>query len=273
MVPAGDDVVQQLPESIAINNVTKNGESEEKLDDSDEDETDDFCAVDDAEVEVKSPPQLRGAVKSIFDPEYDANENLIEEMVRRKPRDQVAAKVIEVKIEKGAVKPSRIEPLLLHQPEPLQEMERVPIINYVCEEDPICPARAHYQRYPVTSNDVERLHENFINGINGFWNGIPEDKAMQDYSKDLDNIDYAKHRLWKRVVPRYNFLTCDKIPKIFNESSHFSMPPLATENNEEKLSNGSEKKRDIEFREWHELMNVRSFNDDVLTILPYVIID
>lgn len=258
-------------------NIIKNGTSE-KLDDSDDDETDDFCAVDDVvedDEHVKSPPPMRGgAVKSIFDPDYDANydanENLIEEMVRRKPRLN-APKVIEVKIMKGAVKPSRIEPLLI-QPEPTPEVERVPIINYECEEDPMCPARVHFQREPVTSKDVDRLHKNNISGVNGFWNGISEDRPTQDYKKDMENIDYAKHQLWKRVVPRYDFLTCDKIPKTFNDTRFSHPPPPPPEDDTAKPSDGA-MNCDIEFREWHEMMNVRSYNDDVLTILPYVIID
>lgn len=223
---------------------------------------------------VKSPPPVRAAVKSIFDPEYDANENLIEEMVRRKPRDN-ASKVIEVKIEKAAVKPMRIEPLLM--PEPVPQVERVPIINYECVEDPDCPAKEHFRRDPVTKSDVLRINRNYVNGVNGFWNGIPEEKPKHDYKKDMENIDYARHRLWKRVVPRYDFLTCDKIPKTFNDSSPFSVPPPPPLNDDgdkdSKPFNGAKRKSDKEFREWHELMNVRSYNDDVLTILPYVIID
>lgn len=255
--------------------VVKNGVSE-KPEDSDDDETDDFCAVEDDDdvASVKSPPRVRGAVKSIFDPEYDANENLIEEMVRRKPRDN-ASKVIEVKIEKAAVKPMRIEPLLM--PEPVPEVERVPIINYECVEDPMCPARAHFQRDPVTKHDVLRTHRTFVHGVNGFWNGILEEKPQHDYKKDMENIDYARHQLWKRVVPRYDFLTCDKIPKTFDERSSESKPPpppLDDDGNDDsKPFNGARTKSDKDFREWHELMNVRSYNDDVLTILPYVIID
>lgn len=261
--------------------VVKNGVSE-KPEDSDDDETDDFCAVEDDDdlASVKSPPPVRGAVKSIFDPEYDANENLIEEMVRRKPRDN-ASKVIEVKIEKAAVKPMRIEPLLM--PEPVPEVERVPIINYECVEDEDCPAREHFKRDPVTKDDVLRIHRTFVHGVNGFWNGILEEKPQHDYSKDMENIDYARHQLWKRVVPRYDFLTCDKIPKTFGERSSDSNsppkskpppPPLDDDGNEDsKPFNGARTKSDKEFREWHELMNVRSYNDDVLTILPYVIID
>lgn len=254
--------------------IAKNGVSE-KLEDSD-DETDDFCAVDDVDEDehLKSPPPMRGAVKSIFDPEYDANENLIEEMVRRKPRAN-ATKVIEVKIEKGAVKPSRVEPLML-QPEPVpQEAERVPITNYVCEEDPMCRARAHFQRDPVTTQDVDRLHNSFINGVNGYWNGIPETKPTQDYKKDMENIDYAKHQLWKRVVPRYDFLTCDKLPKPDSETRIAIPPPPPAEEDDDnkKFIDDFKTKAVVDFREWHEVMNVRSLNDDVLTILPYVIID
>lgn len=257
-----DEAAPDIVPSQYVNNIKNGGSGSDKADDSDEDETDDFCAVDDEP--VKSPPPMRGTVKSIFDPEYDANENLIEEMVRRKPRNN-ASKIIEVKIEKGAVKPTRIEPLLI-EPQPVAE--RVPIINYVCEEDPLCPARAHFQREPVIKEDVDNLHSRFINGVNGFWNGIPEEKPLQDYKKDMENIDYEKHQLWKRVVPRYDFLTCDKIPKTF-DSKPFSCPPPPPSDDEEK----PKKTSDIEFREWHEIMNVRSYNDDVLTILPYVIID
>lgn len=253
--------------------VVKNGNSKKPPVevDSDEDETDDFCAVEDEDEIMKSPPPVRGAVKSIFDPEYDANENLIEEMVRRKPRDN-ASKVIEIKVGKSAVKSSRVVEPLIALPEPTPEVERVPIVNYECIEDPMCMARAHFHRDPVTTVDVERMHLNSVNGVNGFWNGIPEEKSVQDYDKDTENIDYAKHQLWKRVVPRYNFLTCDKIPKTFDDDSPFSCPPTLPEDNE-KPSDGVAKKSDIEFREWHEIMNVRTYNNDVLTILPYVIID
>jgi hypothetical protein len=272
-----ESVAEVDPPKINVN-IVKNGDSGKPPavePDSDDDETDDFCAVDDVDEDVKSPIPVRGAVKSIFDPEYDANENLIEEMVRRKPRDH-SSKVIEIKVGKSAVKASRIEPMMLQQqqlPEPTPEVERVPITNYVCDEDPMCPARAHFHREPVSNVDVERLHLNSINGVNGFWNGIPEEKPAQDYAKDMENIEYAKHQLWKRVVPRYNFLTCDRIPKTFDDDSPLSLPPPAPEVADEKPLDGIAKKSDIEFREWHEIMNVRSYNDDVLTILPYVIID
>lgn len=257
------------------------------IDDDDDDETDDFCAVED--VELSPPPQLKSAVKSIFDPEYDANENLIEEMVRRKPRNDIP-KVIEVKIEKDTVKSSRIESML-PVPESIQQTERVPIINYVCDEDSMCPARAHFQRDPVTHDDVERLHNKFLDGVNGNLNGILEEKQSHDYTRDSENIDYEKNQLWKRVVPRYNFLTLDKVPKTFDNNIPFSAPPspppppktkdekvssngthLDIDDDENKFSSWKNH-RDIEFREWHEVMNVRSYNDEVLTILPYVVID
>lgn len=275
--------------------IIKNGDVKPIIDQEDDsdDETDDFCAVDDGDIMLlrspSPPPPPRGAVKSIFDPEYDANENLIEEMVsRRKPLDGTS-KVIEVKIEKNAVKQSRIEPtLMIPEPTPNQ-LERTPIINYECVEDPMCQARIHFIQNPITSEDVERLHNSFMSGVNGFWNGIPEDLPEQDYSKDMENIDYSKHQLWKRVVPRYDFLTLDKIPKTFDDDSPLSVPHrsnLPTSVNDGVAvdvkpiieADGScqdvkHKRRDIEFREWHEVMNVRSCNDDVLTILPYVVID
>lgn len=262
-----------LPPSIKDEVLMKNGNGKD-ADESDDEETDDFCAVDEVDdVLIKSPPSppLRGAVKSIFDPEYDANENLIEEMVRRKPN---TARVIEVKVQKEAVKSSRIEPIV--DAVPLENLERVPVINFVCDEDPMCPARAHFQKDPVQQSDVDNLHQSLLAGINGNWNGVPEEKPPQDFSKDNEQIDYAKHRLWKRVVPKYDFLTCDRVPKTFDDGSPFSKPsPLIDEDgNVEDIKpfNGFNA-NSIDFREWHECVNVRSYNDEVLTILPYVIID
>lgn len=273
--------VRKIEEQVKVNgdNAKHSSIMSEDEDDDDDDETDDFCAVEDIE---RSPPPMRSAVKSIFDPEYDANENLIEEMVRSRKLMRDSPKVIEVKIEKDAVKSSRIE-LMMNNivPETVvsqSQAERVPIINYVCDEDPMCPARAHFQRDSVTNFDVERLHNSFTSGINGFFNGILEDADTHDYSKDIDGIDLTKHRLWKRVVPRYNFLTLDKVPKAFNDDSPFSLPPLPPpdvkikkEDEEKDISSGQH--RDIEFREWHQTMNVRSYKDEILTILPYVVID
>lgn len=280
--------------------VDTNGDMSEEEDD--DDETDDFCAVEDIVEKSPSPPP-RSAVKSIFDPEYDANENLIEEMVRSrtKLRGSENSKVIEVKIAKDAVKSSRIESMMnnLIMPETMpatqHQLERVPIISYVCDEDPMCPARAHFQRDTVTNNDVERLHNSHIPGVNGFFNGMLEEQQEQDFSKDAENIDYTRYRLWKRVVPRYNFLTLDKVPKSFDDDSPLSIPPAPPipeldsdvkikkeENVEAEMSSDDikiprfssvEHVRDIEFREWHEVMNIRSCNDEILTILPYVVID
>lgn len=283
------------------NNFSKKPENDSEMsnndDDDDDDETDDFCAVEDIVME-KSPP--RSAVKSIFDPEYDANENLIEEMMVQRKSSRDLPKIIEVKIEKDAVKSSRIENIMnnnsttIPEPTTIQQMERVPIITYVCDENPSCPAREHFKRDPVTKRDIQQLHNSFLNGVNGYWNGILEERQEPDYSKDNENIDYAKHQLWKRVVPRYNFLTLDKIPKKFNKDSPFSIPPPPHEpdTDEKEGTKEATKKssndameldslnkfsmhmhRDNEFREWHEVMNVRSYNDEILTILPYVVID
>jgi len=299
-----DETTNKININGDMNNSKKPVESD--LSEDDDDETDDFCAVEDIE-RSPSPPPRHTAVKSIFDPEYDANENLIEEMVRnRKPRDNLS-KIIEVKIEKDAVKSSRIESMINSAvPEPsIQQMERVPIITYVCDEDPMCPASSHFRRDPATQRDVEQLHNSFKDGINGYWNGILEERQEPDFSKDNENIDYAKQRLWKRVVPRYNFLTLDKIPKTFDDDSPFSIPPpphetlsvpkngnIEEDNNDVSVKDEKKsvslndavelesvdkfsmhKHRDIEFREWHEVMNVRSYNDEILTILPYVVID
>jgi hypothetical protein len=292
----GDSAETERDETRNTSDLVKvNGDMSEEEED-DDDETDDFCAVEDIVEKSPSPPP-RSAVKSIFDPEYDANENLIEEMVRSRTKLRGDAKVIEVKIEKDAVKSSRIESMMknLIVPEAMpstQQMERVPIITHVCDEDPMCPARAHFQRDPVTHYNVEQLHKTFIQGVNGFFNGTAEEAPKHDFSKDAENIDYAERRLWKRVVPRYNFLTLDKVPKSFDDDSPLSIPPepplpeelgevkikqepdVEMSSNDAKIKDSpSTESGEIEFREWHEVMNVRSYNDEILTILPYVVID
>ena len=253
----------------------------------DDEETDDFCAVEDIAVE-KTPP--RSAVKSIFDPEYDANENLIEEMVRNrvKARNHENSKVIEVKIEKDAVKTSVMNNMIVPDAVPTTQpqIERVPIINYVCDEDPMCPARKHFEQKQVTLSDVQRLHNAWLPGVNGYFNEIVEEIPDHDFSKDADGIDYSERKLWKRVVPRYDFLTLDKVPKTFNNLVDRSSPPEPSKIKKEPDDDTSTSdnfaknsqfeyagNRGVEFREWHEVMNVRSYKDEILTILPYVVID
>jgi hypothetical protein len=297
-----EDKIKENGDSFKLNSKISagdgNGEEEEDDDDDDDDdETDDFCAVEDIIEKSPTPPPMKSAVKSIFDPEYDANENLIEEMVRSRKLIRDAPKVIEVKIEKDNVKSTRME-TILNNFEPdnvmLQQSERVPIINYECDEDPMCPARAHFRRNSVTKRDIDRLHNSYVPGVNGNFNGILEPKPIHDYSKDSENIDYKKHQLWKRVVPRYNFLTLDDIPKKFDSLSSLSIPPFPLDDDidvkvevkkEEGVINGNNmtsfddlkssysEHRDIEFREWYQPMNVRSYKDEILTILPYVVID
>lgn len=280
-----NDVKPAITNPVMTNEVlVKNGKNGKDADESDDDETDDFCAVDPVdEVDdvMKSPP-IQATVKSIFDPEYDANENLIEEMVRKKSN---SAKVVEVTVENEAVKSGRVEPIsnaLSTDPNEMQESnECVPIINYVWDEDPMCAARAFFLKDELPRRKIELFHRKCVPGVNGFWNGIPTEKAQQDYTEDNEHVDYAKYQIWKRVVPRYDFLTCDKIPKTFNDGSPFSIPPAPrvdtadTAEVKQEPCDGLAKKNnsDIEFREWHECMNVRSYNDEVLTILPYVIID
>jgi hypothetical protein len=253
-------------------NLNSNGDKKKPVD-SDE-ETDDFCAVDYEEGKTSPSMSMRSAVKSIFDPEYDANENLIEEIVLRKPPQRSEPKVIEIKVKKDSLKSS---PPVVSNSESIaqKEEENFPIVNYEFEEDPLCPARAHFQRDSITERNVEILHNTFINGINGFWNGIIEENCDQDFTKDKEEIDYLMHGLWKRVVPRSDFLTMDEIPKTFDIEKSSSLPPLPLKN--EKQLNEQEvlckKSCDVYFKEWHEVMNVRSYNDEILTILPYVVID
>lgn len=264
-------------------------------DDDDDDETDDFCAVDEVDDVLKSPPPIQAAVKSIFDPEYDANENLIEEMVQRKRN---STKVIEVKVDKEAVKSNRVQPIAdvaaiaafppQNSENQDENCERVPITNYVFDEDPMCPARAYFLKDQVPQRKLDLFHRSYMPGWNGHWNGVESESSKPDYAADNEHIDYAKHQLWKRVVPRYDFLTCDRIPKTtLNDGSPFSIPPPPPPPSEEDVTAAGIKQEpfdglakmmksnnsDIEFREWHECMNVRSYNDEVLTILPYVIID
>ena len=106
-----------------------------------------------------------------------------------------------------------------------------------------------------TAEDVDRLHSRNIANVNGNWNEFP---------KNYDGLILPDSD--ENVVPRIDHIVQDKAPK---QKSQLCSPENEDED-EDDDKGGKDKK---EFSEWHETVNVRTYNDDLLTILPYVIID
>lgn len=110
----------------------------------------------------------------------------------------------------------------------------------------------------VTENDVDCLHSQHIEGVNGNWN----EGAL------IENLNHGLK------VPIGNLLIDgDKEPK------PNSKPNKETVGNDEQLDRNSNNlevnkgSHDDNFREWQECVSKTSYNRELLHILPYVIID
>lgn len=94
--------------------------------------------------------------------------------------------------------------------------------KYEAVIDPDCAAMRYYEtdRNEVTNYHIAALHNRFVPNVNGNWNQREVKGVSSEVKNELKNeeddpylgvsIDTAN-----RVVPRYNFLMCDKIPKQF----------------------------------------------------------
>lgn len=87
--------------------------------------------------------------------------------------------------------------------------------------DPDCAAMHYYEtdRNQVTNYHIAALHDRFVPNVNGNWNQreVSEDKSPTSNVKEEqqdDNLGVSIDTA-NRVVPRYNFLMCDQIPKQF----------------------------------------------------------
>ena len=279
VVTAKDAVVVVKKELNGI--IMMPDENEIKIMDSDDDDDDDFCAVEPLLPILALP---KAPVKSIFDLDADSDDDSVLNSLERIKNDaQSRSQVISVKIDVDRKKlkspPPRMEvsteqsqfDLLnpeLHQPPP--------IVTYICDEDPDCPAKSHLER-ATQFDDTNALHDTFLDGLNGNWNGLAVDTAENDIVNPFDlkykceKIDYDKHELWKRVVPYHNHLIMDKIPKPSTTVNLVYRPSVSSSTINSNCNRVDSDNR--EFREWHEVMNVKSYNEDILTILPYVVID
>lgn len=119
------------------------------------------------------------------------------------------------------------------------EMPKLPI--YEALIDPNCPAMKYYEtnRNQVTNFHVEALHNYFIPNVNGNWNQVKKidvknelnttentDKTEGSAVIKVENMvteddDQVTVETANSVVPRYNFLRFDKIPKQFSDF-HFN---------------------------------------------------
>lgn len=275
------------------------------LDDDDDDEND-FCAVDEP-LEIFKPKTI---VKSIFDLDYDLDDdpilnlNIINSPAPSpSPPTSLQHNVMKTKektLKKCVPLPIKAEvPVIDNQ----TEFKPPPIVKWECDEDPECPARLHFNKFTAINDfHVRALHDKFIPTVNGNWNGLTKDALAEpepniyELKYEHPDIRYAHHGLWKRVVPSYNHLIMEKLPKTFSQSSDNSnecieiddddCKPIKsdpTTNNGQLPSfnnlntnnlNGINSVKCTDFKEWYELMNVPSYNDsEILTILPYVVID
>ena len=308
----GDDVEctctwREVIEEVEVPDpVVENGEHPKEvipelnghLDDSDSDD-DDFCAVDEPPVIYKP----KTAVKSIFDLDYDPDEDPILNLnIIKSPPAASQLTVIKKKekiVRKCVPLPVKVEvPVIDNQP----EFKPPPIVKWECDEDPDCPARLHFNKFTAINDfHVRALHDKFIPTVNGNWNGLTNDALAEpepniyELKYQHPEIRYEHHGLWKRVVPSYNHLIMEKLPKTFSQTEvngsiaivDDTMPikmELNDQHNNGQLPsfnnlntnnlNGINSVQCTDFKEWYELMNVPSYNDsEILTILPYVVID
>ncbi|GAB0091673.1 hypothetical protein DMENIID0001_065300 [Sergentomyia squamirostris] len=126
-----------------------------------------------------------------------------------------------------------------------------------CLEDPQCPGRRVHDE--VTPEKVQLLHSVHLDHINGNWSLQHGDKT-QDYIPKSSNKTHHRfgtksHRPW--------------ITDIHDSDDQNQLSDVEEEEEEQVMEDDSKKV----FREWHETVQKTSYNDEVLTILPYVVID
>lgn len=178
-------------------------------------------------------------------------------------------------------------------------------ITYEPVVDSDCPAMEFFEtnRQQVTEFHIEALHSQFIPCVNGNWSRMGDESATTTTTTSSEQVPLDAEvsvETANRVVPRYNFLVCDKIPKQFGgQTSHDVMIcdddqddheattsvllRCAAANNNAKLLSFNELNKDNEsgkcearkeeFREWYHTVQVATEENENLTILPYVVID
>lgn len=175
-------------------------------------------------------------VKSIFDLDEDDNEDGVGQMndsddddLESVPDDEGTSQALNTKesisavLAAGETISQQNPPVVPAESTTLEDGQILPELpKYEAIIDSNCAAMQYYEtdRNDVTNFHIETLHDCFVPNVNGNWNqrNVPQKAEIQLKQDDVDdtlNIDTAN-----RVVPRYNFLVCDKIPKHF-EDFHF----------------------------------------------------
>lgn len=110
--------------------------------------------------------------------------------------------------------------------------------KYEAVIDPDCPAMRFYEtdRNEITKFHVVALHNRFVPNVNGNWNQreVPESvKSSQVVKGEINEGEGEENNFGvsidtaNRVVPRYSFVMCDKIPKQFPDF-HFDYAAYRT---------------------------------------------
>lgn len=126
---------------------------------------------------------------------------------------------------------------------------------YEIEEDHTCGARAYLERRyhlgEVTEERVNKLHSEFVENVNGnvSLGGAVVGPALRDDGLFVD------------VVPKVNSECLPKDPKPCENYKKYSI------SEERTVGEGKT------FREWHEVVEMTSYDGEILKILPYCIID
>ncbi|XP_055714673.1 mediator of RNA polymerase II transcription subunit 26 [Phlebotomus papatasi] len=148
--------------------------------------------------------------------------------------------------------------------------------TFKCIEDPECPANREVGH--VTSEDILALHSLPLEHVNGNWSMVgvhhSGDTVVTPPSLQLSNACDSDGGVYERVVPQYNHIVMDRIPKCPPPEGirwHRKCPKAKNNNPEDSLMVAPQANR--VFREWFETVQLPSYNDELLTILPYVVID
>lgn len=260
-------------------------------DKSESDDDSDFCAVE--PLAIIKPKSI---VKSIFDLDYDPDDDpmLKLSVIKSPPLQQQQHQIVKKK--------KTVVPLAVKAEVPQTELKSTTIVKWECDEDPECPARLHFNKFTAINDfHVRALHDKFIPTVNGNWNGLSKDALADPEPNKYElkyqhpDIRYEHHGLWQRVVPSYSHLIMEKLPKTFSQlnNTQFNDNANGSVHNVEPLTdpitnngqlpsfnnlnttnlNGINSVQSTDFKEWYELMNVPSNDTEILTILPYVVID
>ncbi|XP_029157478.1 mediator of RNA polymerase II transcription subunit 26 isoform X2 [Nylanderia fulva] len=97
----------------------------------------------------------------------------------------------------------------------------------------------------VTAEDLERLHAQFVEGLNGnFQPGLSSTTACRSDGDEHSNPSHEKSKVSSGLS------NVDSVKSVHTNQTD-----------------------DVEFREWHQMLARPSYQGDILNIMPYVIID